>query len=320
MFRYFLYAVPVASQIKLPGVQSGVPHGFRHLKPNILIRRAHHGECTITDDSTPGLTVVQEDKPYSSSRLYWRSVGMFELHIAYHPHELVYRAMPGVDPSVVGTFILHNALSLLLLTDVELFLFHASAVRLRDGRGVALAGRSGAGKSTLAAALIERGHTLLADDVTAIAAMDRKPYKISPAFPQLKLHADSAQALGLSSDVLHPSLVDAKLLYVTGDPSKADEVPLTALYLLDDEDCAAPTLETLSLQEAFAAVLAASYNAHIERLLNVDVWAAMNLKTAFTECCSRLARSVAVKRLKRPRDLARLHEVAALIEADNVPS
>ena len=62
---------------------------------------------------------------------------------------------------------------------------HAAAVRTPAG-AVLLLGRSGSGKSSLAAALVERGHALLADDVTGLMLRDGQVVAL-PSFASMRL-------------------------------------------------------------------------------------------------------------------------------------
>lgn len=62
---------------------------------------------------------------------------------------------------------------------------HAAAVKSPAG-AVLLLGHSGHGKSTLAAALVERGYALLADDVTGLVVRDGRVTAL-PSFASLRL-------------------------------------------------------------------------------------------------------------------------------------
>ena len=72
---------------------------------------------------------------------------------------------------------------------------HASAIRTPRG-AVLFAGHSGIGKSTLLAALTERGHALIADDVTGIDLdAEGRPVALS-SFPGVQLWAPAMAKLG----------------------------------------------------------------------------------------------------------------------------
>lgn len=73
---------------------------------------------------------------------------------------------------------------------------HASCLAFGE-RAVAFAGPSRAGKSTLAAALMERGHRLLSDDVTVLRFPGGGAPLVEPGFPRQKLWADALEAFSL---------------------------------------------------------------------------------------------------------------------------
>lgn len=76
---------------------------------------------------------------------------------------IVVHAADGVDPVLLQMVLASTPLAILCYQR-GLLPFHAVALDV-DGVGVAIAGRPGTGKSTLAAALVERGACLIADDL-----------------------------------------------------------------------------------------------------------------------------------------------------------
>ena len=101
--------------------------------------------------------------------------------------EITVEPAHGVAEESVRVF-LTPALGVLLLQRGA-FVLHAAACASPRG-AVLLAGSSGRGKSTLLAALLARGHRMLADDVSAIG-LDAAGHPIAhPAFSRLGLLAD----------------------------------------------------------------------------------------------------------------------------------
>ena len=77
---------------------------------------------------------------------------------------------------------------------------HGSAVEV-GGRAVVLLGQKGAGKSTTAAALLARGHRLLTDDLVAVDFDGGGWPQCAPGPVQMKLWPESAEALGLGTEI-----------------------------------------------------------------------------------------------------------------------
>ena len=73
--------------------------------------------------------------------------------------------------------------------------FHASAIETRAG-AVLFMGHSGDGKSTLLAALVERGYSMLADDMTGVVLDAAGRPEALAAFPVTRLWPDAVRALG----------------------------------------------------------------------------------------------------------------------------
>jgi hypothetical protein len=137
---------------------------------------------------------------------------------------------PAAESAVLERHLVGNILAILLYQRSYLVL-HASMVKI-DGGAVAFLGEAGAGKSSAAAALYSQGHGLLADDTTALPNCD-PPGLAVPGFPQLKLAAPVAQALGYPSDALDQAeVVDDKLILRVNQGFETLAAPLERIYVL----------------------------------------------------------------------------------------
>lgn len=185
---------------------------------------------------------------------------------------------------------------------------HASALRV-GGRTVAIAGRSGAGKSTLAAALAQRGHSLITDDICPCIGFPESPLAL-PTYPAIKLTRASLEALDLESD--HLSIVDPDLEKLQlPQPEGFDPAPvrLEIVYLIEDaQDGTDDTIIATTGAEAFTLLCAEVYRPPIGRLLLA--------KPAFFTMATQLATGLSIRRLVRRHDFTRLQTLAGMIEAD----
>lgn len=77
--------------------------------------------------------------------------------------------------------------------------FHSSAVATPAGAALFL-GKSGAGKSTLLAGLVDRGHAMLADDLTGVVLDAAGEPVALPAFPKMRLWDNTLDSLRWSED------------------------------------------------------------------------------------------------------------------------
>ena len=100
--------------------------------------------------------------------------------------EIVIEPDGGSDDDIVAFLVGPAATALLQLRGVATL--HAAAVEV-DNEAVVLLGVSGAGKSALAAALVARGHALLADNLVGLIASGSR-MAVQPAYPRLRLWAD----------------------------------------------------------------------------------------------------------------------------------
>src|SRR6185369_5847456 len=112
------------------------------------------------------------------------------------------------------------------------FPLHGACIGIGE-RAVVFAGPSGAGKSTIAAYLCERGHRLVADDVSAIEILNGVA-SVWPAFPRLKLDPDAYRTLALDhSEPAQPALIRGKYHLDRRRSFRSEPVPLAAIVLLE---------------------------------------------------------------------------------------
>ncbi len=222
--------------------------------------------------------------------------------------EIIVDPAPGVEEGVLRLSILGPALALLLHQRGQ-FVLHASAVE-SAGSAVAFTGGSGWGKSTLAAALHARGCGVVADDLTAIAVSTGCP-TVFPGFPQLKLWPEAVVSMGEAPETmrrLHPLFEKRARLAIRGFPHRL--LPLRRIYLLAEGPV--PTIEPLRPREVLIELVRHWYGSRFgDRLLQADGAAVSH----FLQCAT-LANSVTVHRLRRPRSVRVLPDLARLVEND----
>ena len=209
-------------------------------------------------------------------------------------------AAAGVTTHLIRMYLLGVIMAILLYQRGKLVL-HASSVEL-DGSAIAFLGETGWGKSSLAAALYARGHSLIADDLTAVDFSSNPPL-VLPGFPLLKITSDVAESLGYDMDSLHPMTWDnSKRAIPVQARETQTQLPLRCLFILSCGN--AITIECLTPREAMIELVCHSYPTRL--WLSAD-------KTHFDQC-SQLVRNVPSFTLQRSQILSSLPELAGLIE------
>jgi hypothetical protein len=279
VLTYVAYGLGVHSAVELPELVPGPA------PPDVVVRL----------ESLPG---VPPDHAASGSlvhaapdevRLHWPEAGAI---LVRRGREIIIDPRPGVDPGVLRLYLLGPAFAL-LLHQRRLLVLHASAVAL-NGHAAAFLGHSGEGKSTTAAALHARGCPVIADDVVAVHLPPSGTPVALPGFAQLKLWPDAVTALGEAPESL------SRVVSAAAAPR-----PLRRLYVLTDAESL--ELEPLGGHAAVFQLLQHSYIAAALPGLG---------SSSHLDQCARLAAAVPVRRLRRPRSLAGLGELGALIEGD----
>jgi hypothetical protein len=237
-------------------------------------------------------------------RAYFDGVGLFEVR---EGREIEIQPDAGVPEASLRTILLGACLSI-LMHQRQLFVLHCSAVRTERG-AVVFAGRSGTGKSTLVSAFLARGYRILADDMLALTINESLEVVALPGFPQVKLWADSAKALGRSTNGLRRVTPEYEK-FVAPEIERFDAAPgrLHAIYVLRVEDGASLTLEPLGHAERFNALLDHTWQKLTLAGLGVREW---HFHTA-----ARIASLIYAARLTRPPAPLEIKPATDLIEAD----
>ncbi len=293
METYTLHGLRLSSELPFPELtlSEGEPQITLRLAPVGVERPAGvQGESWFL--GTPDDTTI-----------VWRNFGALRVRAG---EEIRVDPLPDVDPRWLRSVLLGQAFSL-VLSQRGLFPLHAATVVFagRDGqRAVALAGEAGAGKSTLCAALVERGHPFLSDDVTGLEIAEERVLA-RPGVPRQKLTPQAARALGIDPGELSELAAnEAKRARRVPTERQGGAAPLAGIFVLET----GPTveIEPLTGARAFAALTRHHHRAD-------NMLASVGAQEGMTRCAA-LARRVPVLRLSRPRGLEHLDETAAALE------
>ena len=215
------------------------------------------------------------------------------------PREVVIDPQGGNEEDFVA-FLVGPVLAALLQMRGLLSL-HAASVEM-DAGAVLLLGGSGAGKSALAAMLVQRGHALLADDLTALAPAADGVLAL-PAFPRLRLWRDALR----SADRRQRVRRNLEQYWKPATRFAAAPRPVRAAFVLESHNRPDFDIEPVPPSRAFWTLWEHTYR---KRLLD-----ALGQRRRHYRIGMALARDVPLVLVRRPDHPFRLAELADLIEA-----
>jgi hypothetical protein len=184
---------------------------------------------------------------------------------------------------------------------------HASAVAFGD-KAVAFVGAEGAGKSTTAAALAQRGHAILSDDVVTLAEHNGS-FFVHPAYPYLCLWPESVESLYGSAEALprFSANYEKRCLSLRKQVLRFEEraLPLSAIYILGDRrGDPAPMVEELTPSRAFFSLVVNTFATN-----TLD----SNMRAKEFEILARLAPNVPIRTLCAHENVGRLADLCDLL-------
>ncbi len=221
--------------------------------------------------------------------------------------EIIVDPVPGVETKMLRLFLLGSALGC-IIHQRGLLPLHANAF-LHKGAAVMVMANSGTGKSTLAAAMKNKGCTILSDDVCAVQVESGKIPRIYPGIPQIKLWKDAAEHLGEDTSAMQRVMLHAEKYALPVRASHCGHsAPIKALYVLEIHNEASPHITGLMPIEKIDALRNHTYRKGMVNKLGIT---SANLKA-----CADLAKDVRIQRISRPKNGFLLNELADMLEAD----
>lgn len=209
----------------------------------------------------------------------------------------------GVDEDSIRVFLLGSAFGALLFQRGHLVL-HGNAIRIED-QCLVCVGPSGAGKSTLAAGFMQRGYTVLADDVVAVDVN----CDVLPGYPRIKLWQDATDKLKIDLQPLRRIRPGIEKFNVPV-PTKIDATPLPIrwVYILSSEHIESAEIHPIHGMQRFQPLRNNTYR--------VRFLEGSPLKSEHLKLCGRLAGRVRLAHIKRPKFGFNLDQMIDIILAD----
>jgi len=250
--------------------------------------------------------VSYEDDGFSECSIFedgsthMRCKGHFEFLVSGDGKQVRWRKLRDVPDEVLLTYLVGQVLSFCLLTrGIEPL--HATAVVV-DGEAIAFLGMSGAGKSTLAAAFVQRGYSLLTDDVLVLQP-DGNKLLAHASLPRLKLTPETADAFFSGRRSIPMNRFTTKMIFPLAPLGHAGNmVPLRAIYVLPKRNSKRRIAVTPLLGRA-------SFLPLIANTFNDSVVTPARLKQQFT-FASKITAAVPLRQLSFPRGFNLLPAVA----------
>ena len=294
MFSYTAYGLGIHSEISLPQ----------------LTPRAINQDVTILRGSVDRTKSENADREEFILRANHKEVCFFQQNVGAclvrDGREIIVDVDSVANADFIPPFISVIPLAM-LLHQRGLLILHASAIAVNGGV-VAFLGKSGQGKSTTAGALHQLGYPIVTDDVLALDVSNPENITVLPSFPNLRLWPESVTSLGHIPENLPQVYPNSQKRFrrVT-EGFQETPLPLKKIYVL--EYGTRNEIESLTPHQAFLEVTRQSYPG--QELLK----ATGTVATKF-QLSTKLANSISVCRLKRPRSLSTLSDLASFIEND----
>jgi hypothetical protein len=295
MFSYYTHGLRIQSTLPLPELVS-----YKRSKADVIIQQGNI-ECSLPKIDNAGSYFHMNGE---EAFLFWKIVGSF---LVRNGKEIIVDPLPGVEESLVRLPLLSVVLAT-VLHQRGFPALHANAIAL-NGDAVAFLGHKGSGKSTITAALYERGHIFVADDVVTLDLRSPGSPKVLPGFPQIRLMPDVAAAvLGDDPEKLPrlASKIDKRSRLAQRNFS-LKPLLLRSIYILSEG--LVPRIELLQPKEALVHIIRYSFPARVF----TEYFHGAKAVSHFLRCVD-IIEKVPVYLLKRPSSLSLLPDIARMVE------
>ncbi len=230
-YTYRAYGLNIASQISVTGFE---PATIEKADVQIIL-----GETPENLDQVINKGVLYQANDHEFL-LRMDHVASFYAH---NGNEIIVKKLGKAAEGEISAFLTGTTFGA-LMHQRRLLPLHASAV-IYNGKCLVFSGISGAGKTTLAAAIVNAGGTLVADDISVIDFKGERP-AVCPAFPTMKIWEDSLKHLGLSSAGLEPVRSELKKYYLPVSRFSSAYTGIHKIFVLNTHN--KPEVEVKPLQ------------------------------------------------------------------------
>lgn len=286
---YSTYGLIIDSTLDLPELQTldGTP-------------KAIDVEINLASLPKNGLDHAQQIGLYvwAGQNLLWLRVPGIATYLVSDGRRILIDSVEGIDGDSVRVFLLDSVFGALLLQRGYLVLNGNSIVS--EDTCLVCAGSSGSGKSSLTAGFLQRGHTVLGDELVALDAQGQ----ISPGVPRIKLWEDMVDHFGLTSRGLHrirPQLRKFNLPVPHVDQEQT--WPVRYICILEDNRLGSNEIGVHPVNglEKFMLLYQSTYRK--------EFVAGMHLKRQHLELCSALSSRAYMARITYPHEGSLLDSV-----------
>jgi len=240
-------------------------------------------------------------------RLYVEGIATFGI---YGGREVVINPYVSSDSIAMRNYVFGTVLGV-LCHQRGVLPFHGSCLQIGN-QAVIFSGDSGAGKSTLAAALVQAGCVMIADDVCAMK-FAKDGWLVQPAFPRVKLHPAAHRAIFGSEPSEARVGLQGKHHFCFDDVEKfsAQPVLLHAIYFLELGQCGdEQRIEVVEGLECIHLVQS--------QIFRRGIGVRMGRRLQMFHAAAQIADAVKVCRLIRPFDLSQLSATVDLLMSQRV--
>jgi hypothetical protein len=243
-YSYQAYGLNILSQLPVTG--------FEEAKPSTADVRIYEGLVPekLTNAKNDGVLFQSNDHEFL---LRLETVAAFYIK---NGNEIVIQRLSNASNAEISTFLVGACFGS-LMHQRGLLPIHASTLIFKD-RSFVFAGNSGAGKTTLAAALINEGAFLVADDISVVELAEGK-LCVRPALPVLRLWEDSVLQLGISLLNLEPVRPDLKKYYVPINQYSKVLYPIDHIFILNFHNRSDIKIKKLEGVEKFQSIKKHTY-------------------------------------------------------------
>lgn len=291
--NYQCYGLSISSEISLPELIP-VKENFSEDKAEVRIAIGK----VAKDGLAPGKRLGP--RLWSNEKMLWLHVPGIARFLVCDGKEIFVDPEPEADEDRVRVFLLGSVLGAILFQR-GLLVLHGNAIQVSDGCMICV-GHSGAGKSTLAAAFMQHGHRILADDVVPIDSRCRA----LPGFPRIKLWQDTADLLNIDTSGLRriqPGM--EKFNFPTFDRFADQPLPAKWIYVLERHQQKEILFDPIQGMERFSILHQNTYR--------VNYLKALSLKAEHLKLCSHLSEHIHLARVTRPERGFTVDELVARI-------